>query len=122
MPCGTLAGVAATTNCQSNILFRILNEGSGVSGLELENWTINPSRALLTKLLLQRFGNLRAAGGNNDGLKRCLLGQALGAIGDDDLGIGIAQPFQPGAGEFRQLSWRSMASISLAMRLITAAA
>ena len=52
------------------------------------------------KLLLQRLGNLRAAGGDNDGLERCLLGQALGAVGDDDLGIGVAQPFQPDAGEF----------------------
>ena len=55
------------------------------------------------KLLLQRFGNLRATGRNDDGLKRSLLRQALGAIGDDDLGIGIAQPFQPGAGKLAEL-------------------
>ena len=57
------------------------------------------SRPPNRKLLLQRFGNMRAAGGNDDGLERCLLRQALGAVGDNDLGIGIAQPFQPGAGE-----------------------
>ena len=55
------------------------------------------------KLLLKRFGNLRATGGNDDGLEGCLLGQALGAIGDDDFGIGIAQPFQPGAGKLGEL-------------------
>ena len=42
------------------------------------------------KLLLQRFGNMRAAGGNDDGLEGCLLRQALGAVGDNDLDIAIA--------------------------------
>ena len=46
---------------------------------------------------------MRTAGGDDDGLEGRFLRQALGAVGDDDLGIGIAEPLQPGAGELRQL-------------------
>ena len=49
------------------------------------------------ELLLQRLGNMRTAGGDDDGLERRLLGQALGAVGADDFGIGVAEPLQPGA-------------------------
>ena len=51
-----------------------------------------------------------------------LLRQALGAVGEDDLGIGVAEPLQPLARQLASSSWRSMANTLLAMRLITAAA
>ena len=54
------------------------------------------------ELPLQRVGDMRTAGGDDDGLERRLLGQALGAVGADDFGIGVAEPLQPGGGELRQ--------------------
>jgi len=47
-----LAGVAASTDCQANILFWIFSEGSSGSALPLKNGTIGPfiygTRGLLT--------------------------------------------------------------------------
>jgi len=47
-----LAGVAAFTDCQANILFWIFSEGSSGSALHLKNGTIGPfiygTRGLLT--------------------------------------------------------------------------
>ena len=55
------------------------------------------------ELLLQRLGDVGTAGGDDDGLERRFLGQALGTVGADDLGIGIAEPLKPGGGELRKL-------------------
>ena len=55
------------------------------------------------KLLLQSFGNMRTAGRDDDRLEGRFLRQALGAVGDDDLDIGIAEPLQPAAGKHGQL-------------------
>ena len=71
--------------------------------LKAERPNGNDQPAADRKLPLQRFGNLRGAGRDYDGLKWSLLWQALGAIRNDDLGIGVAESLQPGAGEFRQL-------------------
>ncbi len=75
------------------------------------------------KLALQGFRHTRTAGRDDDGLERRLLRQALGAVGDDDLGIGIAEPLQPAPRQARQVpACRSMANTLFAMRLITEAA
>ena len=82
----------------------------------------NDQAAADRELLLQRFRDMRTAGGDDDGLERRFLGQALGTVGADNFGIGVAEPLQPGAASFASSSWRSIANTLLAMRLMTAAA
>ena len=96
MPCGTLAGVAATTNCQSNILFRILNEGSGVSGLELENWTINPFVVAVApgQALLRVAINIEDPRGtaNRRVRRHADVGERLLELNDFEVGFELAPP------------------------------
>src|SRR6476620_5642473 len=54
------------------------------------------------KLLLQSFGDMRTAGRDDDPLEGRFFRQALGAVGDNDLGIAIAEPIQPAAGKHGQ--------------------
>ena len=47
------------------------------------------------ELLLQRLRHFRTAGRDQDGVERGLLRQALGAVGEDDLGIGVTETRDP---------------------------
>ena len=47
------------------------------------------------ELLLQRLRHFRTAGRDQDGVERGLLREALGAVGEDDLGIGVTQARDP---------------------------
>ena len=67
---------------------------------ELSNGDDQPSTQ--RELLLQGLGNMGTAGGNDDGLEGRFLRQSFGAVGDNDLGVGVTQPLQPGAGELCQ--------------------
>ena len=55
------------------------------------------------QLPLQCLRHLRAAGRNQNGVERRLVGQALGAVRENDLGIGIAQRLETLAGRRGEL-------------------
>ncbi len=55
------------------------------------------------ELALQRLGDLRTAGRDDDGFERGFLRQSLRPIGVNDLDIGVAEPLQPRPGESRKL-------------------
>jgi hypothetical protein len=55
------------------------------------------------QLLLQGFGHLRAAGGHQYCIELRLLGQALGAVGADDLDIGITKRLEAPTRELGKL-------------------
>ena len=62
------------------------------------------------ELLLQRLRHFRAAGRDEDGVERGLVRQSLGAVGEDDLDIGVAEPLRaaraPGRRAPRGARWR----------------
>ena len=47
--------------------------------------------------LLSASGTRGTAGRHDDGVERRLIGESLGAVGTDDLGIVVAEPLQPRA-------------------------
>src|SRR6201999_1203512 len=64
-----LARVTAAANSQSDVFFRIFDEGGGVSGLQLENGTVDPLIIAIApgETLLGVAINIEDPGGNRDG-------------------------------------------------------
>jgi hypothetical protein len=69
----------------------------------------NDEAAADSELLLERVGDFRAAGRNDDGVERRLPRQPERAVGPDDLDIVVAEMFQAFLRLVGKLLCRSMA-------------